>query len=684
MNNDSGDLKLDPKINPELAQSAKAIIDEFNEIDLGRGRLSTTTTGKTQKEVQKKSIEIANQILEQNGELGLYPDDHFTAFDILKQVTQDGGIPRPQSMTIQKIMLNAKQQGVPKNSLEPLKKELMKTERDQVILTGNTLREAAQKARIPQHLFDPLVDIIPENEFVTMEIPKEQTVYESRPQETAVENRPSAPTPLQQGQKIDFTGEITRTAIDKVTGKAVDKGTSFISKSISQKVATKLSSSTLARGVTALAVKLGLSATGVGIVVAAAVAFMERFGRNAASWLKRNSKYLVAGLGALLGFTLGGPFFGLLGGAGGLLLAGGITGGISGAVGSLASVIAGVLGATAAVTAAPIIFTLVVIPILVIFIVFIINTGAYLTPPSDAIIGSQFLTSRYAQVEKVVSPEGPFENGQVPEEITYTVTITPLLGSIIDISFSDTCRVTKEDQSPGCSGSIPEEVPDVIDSSSPFTYSYTKNLSGDEFSDSFVSNTFSITAGAPSDEGGETFTASDTSIIKIGNPPEECPEGWPVATGTIWNGAGPGGIPTHSNLEAIDIATNSQAIPVYTTHPGITRVEENTYSGKIIRVESSCNGILFTSNYVHLSLQMVADGTSVTKGQQIGMTGHSGTSGGNVSNTHLHYDFRLGSRTAPQRGVIYPNIPNMNTPFIPVDLRRGCSNRFGVPCNYSF
>ena len=127
----------------------------------------------------------------------------------------------------------------------------------------------------------------------------------------------------------------------------------------------------------------GAATGGVGLIVA-------QFAPQAISWLKRNGKYVVASVGALIGFGLAGIGGALAGGGLGFVAGGGIAGGtagISAAAGSLAagtqSAIYGVAGAAVGAISLPLGAAVLGTPILIAIILFIINSGAYVVPPAD-------------------------------------------------------------------------------------------------------------------------------------------------------------------------------------------------------------------------------------------------------------------------------------------------------------
>jgi hypothetical protein len=72
----------------------------------------------------------------------------------------------------------------------------------------------------------------------------------------------------------------------------------------------------------------------------------------------------------------------------------------------------------------------------------IINNSAYLTSPAPPLTpGSPFTESAYFEVIKTANPPGPFRNNELPQTITYTITVTVRQGTIGNITFQSNCSV---------------------------------------------------------------------------------------------------------------------------------------------------------------------------------------------------------------------------------------------------
>ena len=166
--------------------------------------------------------------------------------------------------------------------------------------------------------------------------------------------------------------------------------------------------------------------------------------------------------------------------------------------------------------ATPVIVAIFVFPFIVVLVLFIINSGAYLVPPDKFSLVAE---NPFVEVRKKAAPGGPFANGDLPLKITYTITITAKKGALTNISFGHACQVIKKTNGFECPHPLPTEIPTEISPASPFVFTYEATYSGDSYQDALVLNTFSITA--DTDEAKGTSSSSSVAII-IGNPPASC------------------------------------------------------------------------------------------------------------------------------------------------------------------
>ena len=312
------------------------------------------------------------------------------------------------------------------------------------------------------------------------------------------------------------------------------------------------------------------------------------------------------------------------------------------------------IGKSLAITiGTPVIVAIIVFPILVALILFIINSGAYIVPPSRP--GLNF-ESPYIGVDKTANPPGPFQNTGLPLTIEYTITITAKKGTLTNIHFSESCQVIKKGASVSCppvSGSIPQP-PESISPTTPFSFKYSVTYAAGTFADSLVVNSFTVTANTA--EVGGAKGVGGTSI-KIGNPPEDCPNNaWPVegngGLNNVTQGPSAPGC-THENLpNAIDIGVDGAI--VVAVHSGIVTVGEDSCTGKTIKISSTCGSVPFSSFYGHLGAVSVSTGQGVSVGQAIGISDNTGSC---TSGPHLHFSFQTSSIPVVQRPYLIRDVP---------------------------
>lgn len=173
----------------------------------------------------------------------------------------------------------------------------------------------------------------------------------------------------------------------------------------------------------------------------------------------------------------------------------------------------------------PIIFTFVVFPIIVALILFIINSGAYIIPPSLSEFNTGGFFSPYVEITKIPDPTGPFENSDLPKEITYTINIKPKKGDILNTTITYGCEViSKSDLS--CPDIELEGVdesffstPQSINAAG-ITFSY-KSTYDSSYKDSAIIDFIKLEGMSPSD--GAIVSTQTSAYITFGNPPIDCP-----------------------------------------------------------------------------------------------------------------------------------------------------------------
>ncbi len=378
---------------------------------------------------------------------------------------------------------------------------------------------------------------------------------------------------------------------------------------------------------------------------------------------RKNLLALMSGAMIIGGVSVGG-LAGSVFAAGGFILGAGAIATAAGgfralganAGGLVETFIAGITGVFLPAIIVPAIIASFSVPLFIALTLFIINSGAYIVPPQAGLVPG-LIESPYIGINKTANPPGPFGNGDLPITIEYTVEVIAKKGTLTNIEFEDTCEVIKENSAPNCPSANIPEAPQIISPVEPFSFSYSIEY-GPGFTDSFVIDTFTVTANAPEQAGAQSATSAS---IKIGSPPEDCPNDWPVF-GVMTQGAYSSS--THKNAEAIDIGV-SVGNTVTARHSGIVRSFGNIGPyGKHVEVVSTCNGKEFFSRYAHLSVVSVQTGQKIRLGQSVGLSGDTGNSTG----PHLHYEFR-----DPDGPKKYPsNSPYMMKPFVPKNLPRGC------------
>lgn len=224
---------------------------------------------------------------------------------------------------------------------------------------------------------------------------------------------------------------------------------------------------------------------------------------------------IATGFGALSGGLIGG-----LAGLGATKLSSGGLGGLRASANIGAKNVMNIgwaIGATALEgIGGPIITILLVFPLVIALILFIINSGAYIVPPS---ISSIVNVNEYIDVQKEAVPPGPFENSDLPLKITYNIKIIAKKETLSNITIKDECIVIKESGQQPCQ-SPPITVPGgTIAVGTPFIFSYEANYNS-TYKDALVLNTITVSANVLSETDKQT--ESGGASITIGKPPSAC------------------------------------------------------------------------------------------------------------------------------------------------------------------
>lgn len=473
---------------------------------------------------------------------------------------------------------------------------------------------------------------------------------------------------------IDFGVSIATPTVEAATTLLTTEGASLVGEAIVGGIETGVVTAAETVAVAGTEVALEAAATAasgpaapVTAIVMAAIEAAKKIGKWVAkhiNWpkIKENLVAISGGLlfGGLVIFpgTVMGTVMSVAGGVG--MVGGIINGGLSAVTSGISSLVGGIgafLGAigTAFIGAVgiPILVTLLAFPVIVAFILFVINSGAYIVPPGSETFAN--IINPYIEVTKTPVPAGPFENTSLPLTVEYQITITAKKDGLKNIRLAYECGVVKEGPKVECPKTdpvVPSTINDVPSGDS-YSFSYTQEYSAGNFEDSLVVDTLLVTA----DTTVQTDVKSSASAgIKIGDPPDSCPSIWPV-NGTHPITTGPFTPGTHGGVEAIDIGSVGYTTPVIATHTGIASIPTTGGPyGNYIEITSVCGGKSVTTRYAHLSGVSISAG-QVLMGQTIGITGSTGNSTG----PHLHYEF-------------VNNVLQMVYPFIPKTIERNCSD----------
>jgi len=440
------------------------------------------------------------------------------------------------------------------------------------------------------------------------------------------------------------------------------------------KVLGKAATKTASKAVASTAAKFGLKAIFKGISTAIG---------NVAGWIasevvsrvitflnkhKEKVAYAIGGALMLSGLAFGAPLLAVAGipvALGGVAMqAGGLAAAGAAAAGAVQAGIAGLIGIVLSAIGIPIVIALISFPLVVVFILFIINSSAYLVPPGSGTLSSEgtIIESPYIRITFSPLAQDAFENSDLPLTVSYSITVSATQGTLTNVSVDYNTAVIQDNTASESPNINPTDLatsnaPDTIEPQNPYTFTYEQEYPASQYEDSLITNIVTVRATSPD---GPAQSATSTSI-SIGEPVADCPYGWPVSpergeTSLVLTQGPHAG--THSpSLEAIDVGT-TVGHTVKATHSGVVFVYYTTgaYRPLFIDIHSVCNGKSFFSRYAHLSVSRVADGQTVNIGEPIGLTGTNGTG------PHLHYEFQ---------GL------KMNVPYIPEYVPYGCLSNCG-------
>lgn len=239
-------------------------------------------------------------------------------------------------------------------------------------------------------------------------------------------------------------------------------------------------------------------------------------------WLTKNQEkipYILAGIAGV--GTL--PFLGL---GTALLVAGtsfAIVGGVSASSMLVTSLLGGLNLFWRLVVLPPLkgfFFGFLAIIISTAFILLIINSGAYVVPPSPYSSQNGGADNPYMLVTKTANPT-KLDNSDSNQTVIYIVTVKALKGNLTNVNITGSeCNVIKKDKSTvECPREVfPEITNESISPNEPHSFSFT-GIYDSKYSDSLIYDSITFTATA---EDGTEVTTSGSASVCIGECPANC------------------------------------------------------------------------------------------------------------------------------------------------------------------
>ncbi|MFC1727202.1 peptidoglycan DD-metalloendopeptidase family protein [Patescibacteria group bacterium] len=338
---------------------------------------------------------------------------------------------------------------------------------------------------------------------------------------------------------------------------------------------------------------------------------------------------------------------------------------LAGAVGSVLAVVFAFLSATVGAPIGLLLSSVLAIAAVVTFSVVMMTAAAFIIPvvptqyaPPPPINNEYFWVIKTADQQTFLS---------APASVNYT----------IQILASQSVEITSvvDDPIVNCEGETPPVLPMNIPPSE-FTvgggiswrYEYRRRFD-DSFQNCRICNTVTVRANIP-EQQLTGLTAISSTCVDIGNPPDNCPSGWPTPFGFIVQGPNTRDTwGSHQDDEALDIGVPVNT-PVFSTHQGrVTRIwsDPGCSSQWVVRIEGQCQGEQITE-FWHLNSvdQNLRVGRAVGSGTPIGRSGSC------WGGPHLHYVFTQGVQ--------------MTSPYIPIidDELEGCCNHDECLSGYTY
>ncbi len=259
-------------------------------------------------------------------------------------------------------------------------------------------------------------------------------------------------------------------------------------------------------------------ATGPGAIITAIVGFLV--GLIKALWPKIKEFFNTygVGIGAVLlggGIMIGSPVM-IAAGVPILIFSVPIAGGLKSVTGKFGGLLKIVLAALVLHVGKPLIIFILSIPIVVAFMLLLINSGAYVTQPSTS-FGQTI--SPYIEIIKTPKPPGPFKNTALPQTITYEVSIRAKKGALTNVNIKYDCKVisTSQLECPAIT-----DIPSTVNNISPskvYTFTYTSTYD-QNYKDSAIIDTITVTADVVEEKGVST---EGSASVMFGKPPISCP-----------------------------------------------------------------------------------------------------------------------------------------------------------------
>lgn len=314
----------------------------------------------------------------------------------------------------------------------------------------------------------------------------------------------------------------------------------------------------------------------------------------------------------------------------------------------------------------PILIFILATPLVIMLILFIINSGAYIVPPNP-LNGPGSFSSPFIDLKKTSSQTVPLKNSELPKTVTYTVTIGAKKGSLTNIKIVDKCEVisktkdtcpTPTEVSAGVLGAMevknkfPPDPPDEISPSSDYTITYSMTFDK-AYSDANIINTITVTADEPSQAGA---TASVSNSVTIGNPPISCPLiGGHVATPNLnysYNGSNNTGHGSNAYWQAMGL-NHTYSLPQSSgcKYPG-----DCSYYGYAYDVFPATSTEVFAPTVLGKDTKWNCSYAFSNGGGSAGYTYHCLSSDGNylLVLTHVNKNFKSGTVNSGERiGSLY-------------------------------